>query len=378
MPERVLRAMARPTIDHRGPEFARLTGEILAGLKEIFHNPDGAVMIYPASGSGAWEAALANTLSPGDRVLMFDHGFFAQGWRRIAERLGLEVDMVPGDWRQPADAAAVEERLRGEGAAPYSAVAVVHSETSTGVRNDIAAVRAAIDRAEHGALLLVDAVSSLASMPLPQDEWGVDVVVAGSQKGLMLPPGLSFNSVSAKALAASTGANLPRAYWDWAPIQAQNDNGFFPYTPASNLLFGLQEALAMLREEGELTVFARHDRLATATRTAVNAWGLETYCAHPDSASSSLTAVMTPEGTDADGVRQVILDNFNMSLGTGLGPLQGKLFRIGHLGQLNELALAGVLSGVEMGLRLAGVPHSSGGVTAALESLAPTAIAATN
>ena len=370
VPERVLRAVARPTIDHRGPEFARLTHEILAALKELFHNRDGDVMIFPASGSGAWEAALVNTLSPGDRVLMFDHGFFARGWCGIAERLGLEVDMVPGDWRQPVDPAAVEERLRAEGDAPYGAVAVVHSETSTGVRSDIAAIRAAIDRAGHGALLLVDAVSSLASMPLPQDEWGVDVVVTGSQKGLMLPPGLSFNSVSAKALAASDRATLRRAYWDWEALRTQNARGFFPYTPATNLLFGLSEALAMLREEGEVAVFARHDRLAAATRAAVQAWGLETYCADPANASSSLTAVMTPDGVDADAVRQVILDNFDMSLGTGLGPLQGKLFRIGHLGELNELALGGALGGVEMGLRLAGVPFRAGGVTAALESLA--------
>lgn len=376
VPERVLRAVARPTIDHRGPEFARLTHEILAALKELFHNRDGDVMIFPASGSGAWEAALVNTLSPGDRVLMFDHGFFARGWCGIAERLGLEVDLVPGDWRQPVDPAAVEERLRAEGDAPYGAVAVVHSETSTGVRSDIAAIRTAIDRAGHGALLLVDAVSSLASMPLPQDEWGVDVVVTGSQKGLMLPPGLSFNSVSAKALAASDNATLRRAYWDWEALRAQNARGFFPYTPATNLLFGLSEALAMLREEGEAAVFARHDRLAAATRAAVQAWGLETYCADPANASSSLTAVMTPDGVDADAVCQVILDNFDMSLGTGLGPLQGKLFRIGHLGELNELALGGALGGVEMGLCLAGVPFRAGGVTAALESLATAAAAA--
>ena len=377
VPERVLRAVARPTIDHRGAEFARLTGEILEGLKKLFHNPDGEMMIFPASGSGAWEAALANTLSPGDRVLMFDHGFFARGWCDIAERLGLIVDMVPGDWRQPVDPAAVEERLGTEGDAPYGAVAVVHSETSTGVRADIAAIRAALDGAGHGALLLVDAASSLASMPLPQDEWGVDVVVTGSQKGLMLPPGLSFNSVSVRALAANDNARLPRAYWDWAALRTQNARGFFPYTPATNLLFGLSEALAMLREEGEAAVFARHDRLASATRAAVQAWGLETYCADPTNASSSLTAVMTPEGVDADEVRQVILDNFDMSLGTGLGPLQGNVFRIGHLGELNELALAGTLSGVEMGLRLAGVPCRSGGVTAALESLAPKGAAGT-
>ena len=377
VPERVLRAVARPTIDHRGSEFARLTGEILDGLKELFHNPNGEVMIFPASGSGAWEAALANTLSPGDRVLMFDHGFFARGWCGIAERLGLDVDMVPGNWRQPVDPSSVEERLRAEADSSYAAIAVVHSETSTGVRSDLAAIRAAIDAAGHSALLLVDAVSSLASMPLPQDEWGVDVVVTGSQKGLMLPPGMSFNSVSAKAVAANDNARLPRAYWDWAALRTQNARGFFPYTPATNLLFGLSEALAMLREEGEAAVFARHDRLASATRAAVQAWGLETYCADPANASSSLTAVMTPEGVDANEVRQVILDNFDMSLGTGLGPLQGKVFRIGHLGEINELALAGALSGVEMGLRLAGVPCRSGGVTAALESLAPTGAAGT-
>ncbi|HJO03743.1 MAG TPA: aminotransferase class V-fold PLP-dependent enzyme [Acidobacteriota bacterium] len=376
VPERVLRAVARPTIDHRGPEFARLAGEILEGMKDLFHNPDGDVMIFPASGSGAWEAALANTLSPGDRVLMFDHGFFARGWHSIAERLGLDVDMVPGDWQQPVDPTVVEERLRAEGDVPYRAVAVVHSETSTGVRSDIAAIRAAIDAAGHGALLLVDAVSSLASMALPQDEWGIDVVVTGSQKGLMLPPGLSFNSVSAKAFAASADAELPRAYWDWEALRTQNARGFFPYTPATNLLFGLSEALTMLREEGEAAVFARHDRLAAATRAAVQAWGLEIYCADPANASSSLTAVVTPEGSDADQLRQLILDRFDMSLGTGLGPLQGKLFRIGHLGEINELALAGALGGVEMGLQLAGVPFRPGGVTAALESLAATVPAA--
>ena len=378
VPQRVLRALARPTIDHRGAEFAHLTHEILAGLKELFHNPDGEVMIFPASGSGAWEAALANTLSPGDRVLMFDHGFFARGWGGIAENLGLDVDMVPGNWRQPVDPAMVEERLQTEGEAHYRAVAVVHSETSTGVRSDIGAIRSAIDRAGHDALLLVDAVSSLASMALPQDEWGVDVVVTGSQKGLMLPPGLSFNSVSRKALTASASSRLPRAYWDWQAQRTHNERGLFPYTPATNLLFGLSEALAMLREEGEEPVFARHDRLAAATRTAVQAWGLETYCADATNASSSLTAVITPEGVDADRVRQIILDNFNMSLGSGLGPLQGKVFRIGHLGEINELALAGALSGVEMGFRLANVPYRAGGVTAALESLAPAGLTATS
>ncbi|HZS50695.1 MAG TPA: aminotransferase class V-fold PLP-dependent enzyme [Bryobacterales bacterium] len=372
VPDRVLRAMARPTIDHRGPEFARLGTEVIEGLKEVFKTT-GRVVIYPASGTGAWEAALVNTLSPGDKVLMFETGHFATLWWEMAGKLGLNAEFVPGDWRHGVDPAVVEAKLAEDRRHEIKAVAVVHNETSTGVTTRIAEVRKAMDRAGHPALLMVDTISSLASMEYRHDEWGVDVTVAGSQKGLMLPPGLSFNAISEKALAASKSARLPKSYWDWQAMAGPNKSGFFPYTPGTNLLYGLREALTMLREEGLENVFARHARHGEATRRAVRAWGLEVLCLNPDEYSSSLTAVLMPAGYNADELRKVILENFNMSLGNGLSKLQGKVFRIGHLGDFNDLMLAGTLSGVEMGLALAGVPHSKGGISAALEYLAQAA-----
>ena len=369
VPDRVLRAMDMPTMDHRGPEFGVLGREILDGLREVFQTRQ-PVIIYPASGTGAWEAALANTMSPGDRVLMCETGQFATLWHRMATRLGLATEFIPTDWRRGADAAAIEARLREDRDHAIKAVCVVHNETSTGCTSRIALVRRAIDAAKHPALLLVDTISSLASIDYRHDEWGVDVTVAGSQKGLMLPPGLSFNAVSDKALAASQSARMPRSYWSWDEMLAANRTGYFPYTPATNLLYGLREALAMLREEGLKNVFARHDRHAEATRRAVRAWGLEILCAVPEEYSSSLTAVMVPAGHDADHVRKVILDKFDMSLGTGLGKVAGKVFRIGHLGDFNDLTLMGTLAGVEMGLELAGVPHRKAGVRAAMDYLA--------
>ncbi|MEE8188453.1 MAG: aminotransferase class V-fold PLP-dependent enzyme [Kiloniellales bacterium] len=369
VPDRILRAIERPTIDHRGPEFGVLGREVLSGLKEIFRTR-GPVLIFPASGTGAWEAAMVNSLSPGDRVLMFETGHFATLWRRLSERLGLEVDFVPGDWRRGVDPAAVEARLAEDKGRAIKAVCVVHNETSTGVTSRLAEVRAAIDRAGHPALLFVDTISSLASIDYRHEEWGVDVTVAGSQKGLMLPPGLSFNAVSEKALKASETARLPRSYWDWADMLKTNETGFFPYTPATNLFYGLREAIEMLREEGLEAVFARHERLAEATRRAVGAWGLEILCVDPREYSGSLTAVLMPPGHDADAFRKVVLERFNMSLGNGLGKVQGKVFRIGHLGDFNELMLAGTLAGVEMGLEAAGVPFDKGGVQAAMDYLA--------
>ena len=369
VPDRVLRAMDLPTIDHRGPDFARMASAVLEGLKPIFKT-EGHVVIYPASGTGAWEAALVNTLSPGDRVLMFETGHFATLWRGIAERLGLEVDFVPGDWRRGVDPAAVEARLAEDGAHTIKALCCVHNETSTGVTSRIGAVRQAMDAAGHPALLMVDTISSLASIDYFHDDWGVDVTVAGSQKGLMLPPGLSFNAISDKALKASESARLPRSYWRWEEMLDPNASGFFPYTPATNLLYGLHEAIAMLMEEGLDQVFARHDRHAEAARRAVRAWGLELLCLNPEEYSSSLTAVLLPEGHDADAFREVVLEHYDMSLGAGLTRLKGKVFRIGHLGDFNDLMLAGTLSGVEMGLVRAGVPHRRGGVQAALDYLA--------
>jgi alanine-glyoxylate transaminase/serine-glyoxylate transaminase/serine-pyruvate transaminase len=375
VPDRVLRAIDRPTIDHRGPEFKALGLEVLEGIRGIFKTRQ-PVIIYPASGTGAWEAALVNTLSPGDKVLMAETGHFATLWKKIAEKLGLAPEFIAGDWRHGVDPAAVETRLAEDKAHSIKAVAVVHNETSTGVASRIGEVRKAIDRAGHPALLLVDTISSLASIDYRHDEWGVDVTVGGSQKGLMLPPGLSFNAVSDKALAASKSAKLPRAFWEWGDMLAANKGGFFPYTPATNLLYGLREALLMLNEEGLENVFARHDRHAEATRRAVRAWGLEILCANPAEYSSSLTAVMMPAGHDADALRAVILEHFDMSLGMGLAKLQGKVFRIGHLGDFNDLTLAGTLSGVEMGLAIAGVPHRKAGVAAALDYLSGRAQAA--
>ena len=369
VPDRVLRAIDRPTIDHRGPEFAALGHEVLEGLKQVFRTT-GHVIIYPASGTGAWEAALVNTLSPGDRVLMVETGQFAALWQKMATRLGLSVDFIPGDWRHGVDPAVIEQRLTEDRDHGVKAVCVVHNETSTGVTSRIAPVRKAMDRAAHPALLMVDTISSLASIDYRHDEWGVDVTVAGSQKGLMLPPGLSFNAVGAKALAASRKATLPRSYWSWDEMLGPNRSGFFPYTPATNLLYGLREALHMLMEEGLENVFARHARHGEATRRAVRAWGLDILCANPDEYSNSLTAVLLPAGHDADKVREIVRDRFDMSLGTGLGKMQGKVFRIGHLGDFNDLTLAGTLCGVEMGLGLAGVPIRREGVAAALDFLA--------
>ena len=369
VPDRVLQAIAFPTIDHRGPEFGELGKEIVAGMRRVFQTK-GMVVIYPSSGTGAWEAALVNTLSPGDRVLMVETGHFATLWRQMATRLGLDIEFVPGDWRHGVDPAAVAEKLAADREHAVKAVCLVHNETSTGVVSRVAEIRAAIDETRHPALLMIDTISSLASIDYRHDEWGVDVTVAGSQKGLMLPPGLGFNAVSTKALSASKTARLTRSYWDWEAMGETGRTGFFPYTPATNLLFGLREALTMLLdEEGLEAVFRRHDRHAEATRRAVNAWGLEVLCADPREYSSSLTAVMVPDGFDADRVREIILDGFDMSLGTGLGKLRGKIFRIGHLGHFNDLMLCGTLCGVEMGLHRAGIPHRGGGVAAALEFL---------
>ena len=368
VPDRVLRAMDQPTIDHRGPEFARLTLEILDGLKGIFQTV-GPVIIYPASGTGAWEAALVNTLSSGDRVLMFETGQFATLWRGLAEKLGLVVDFVPGDWRSGIDPAEVEARLADDQGHNIKAVLAVHNETSTGVTARIPAIRQAIDRVGHPALFMVDTVSSLGSLDYRHDEWGVDVTVAGSQKGLMLPPGLSFNAVSDKAIAASKHAKLPRAYWRWDEMITMNRQGYFPSTPATNLLYGLHEAITMLREEGLPAVFARHQRHAEATRRAVRGWGLEVLCRNPDEYSGALTAVMMPDGHDADAFRRDVLAHFDLSLGTGLGKLAGRVFRIGHLGFFNDLMLCGTLCGVEMGLALRHVPHRRNGIGEALTYL---------
>ncbi len=369
VPDRVLRAMDMPTIDHRGPEFADLTFEVLAGLKKVFKT-ESEVVIYPASGTGAWEAALANTLSPGDKVLMFETGHFATLWRGIASDLGLEVEFVPGDWRHGADPAEVEARLSADKNHAIESVMVVHNETSTGCASRIGEIREAIDAAGHPALFMVDVISSLGSIDYRHDEWKVDVTVAGSQKGLMLPPGLSFNAISAKALAASEASKLPKSFWRWQPMIDNNKTGYFPYTPATNLLYALREALRMLDEEGLDNVFARHRRHAEATRRAVRAWELEILCQNPDEYSDSLTAILVPDGHDADALRELILERYDMSLGTGLGKVQGKVFRIGHLGDFNDLMLAGTLAGVEMGLMRSSIPFSPGGVDAALEYLA--------
>ncbi|HKU98924.1 MAG TPA: aminotransferase class V-fold PLP-dependent enzyme [Vineibacter sp.] len=372
VPDRILRAMDHPTIDHRGPEFQALAKQVLAGLRPVFQT-EGAVVIYPSSGTGAWEAALVNTLSPGDAVLMVETGHFAALWKKLADRLGLKPEFLPGDWRRGVDAAQVEQRLRDDTGRTLKAVCVVHNETSTGVTSDIAAVRRAIDAAGHPALLMVDTISSLGSIDYRHDAWGVDVTVAGSQKGLMLPPGLSFNAISDKALAAGKSARLPRSYWAWDEMLAANANGWFPFTPATNLLYGLAEAIDMLMDEGLAAVFARHTRHGEATRAAVKAWGLELLCLNPAEYSQSLTAVVMPAGHDADAFRKIVLQHFNMSLGQGLTKVAGKVFRIGHLGDFNDLTLVGTLGGVEMGLALAGVPHRQGGVQAAMESLRATA-----
>lgn len=369
VPERVLRAIDHVTIDHRGPEFGELGKAVLSGMKKIFKT-DGHVVIYPASGTGAWEAALVNSLSPDDLVLMAETGHFATKWKNMAVDLGLRVEFLPGDWREAADPAAIAARLQKDKSHEIKAVCIVHNETATGVTSDIKAVRDAIDSVNHPALFMVDTISSLGSIDYRHDEWGVDVTVAGSQKGLMLPPGLSFNAVSTKALAASEQSASKCSYWSWGAMIASNATGYFPYTPATNLLYGLHEALEMLFDEGLETVFERHKRHAEATRRAVRTWGLEVLCADPERYSPTLTAVMMPEGHSADAFRKVVLDHFNMSLGQGLSKVKDKVFRIGHLGDLNDLTLCGTLSGVEMGLELAGLPYHKGGVQAAMAYLA--------
>ena len=369
VPDRVLRAMAQPVIDHRGPEFAELSKEVLHGVRRVFQTT-GPVVIFPSSGTGSCEAALANTLSPGDRVLIFETGWFSHiAWRRPAERLQLSVEYVPGTWRRGASPAEVEARLTADANHEFKAVVVVHNETSTGVTSRIGEIRRAMNRARHPALLIVDAISSLGSIDFRHYEWEVDVTVTGSQKGLMLPPGLGFTAISQRALEARKRSKMPRSYWDWEEMLKANESGFYPYTPATNLLYALHEALLMLEEEGLQNVFKRHTRYGEATRAAVKAWGLDTVCEESLEHSNSLTAVMMPEGQNADRLREIILERFDMSLGTGLGKFAGKIFRIGHLGSFNDLSLAGTLSGVEMGLELAGVPHKSGGVQAALASL---------
>jgi alanine-glyoxylate transaminase / serine-glyoxylate transaminase / serine-pyruvate transaminase len=368
VPERVLRAMDRQVIDHRGPEFQRLGLAVLDGCKAIFKT-SGPVVIYPSSGTGAWEAAIVNTLSPGDKVLMVETGHFATLWRQMAGRWGIEVDFIPGDWRHGVDPAVIEAKLAEDRAHAIKAVMVVHNETSTGVTSRIGDVRKAIDAAGHPALLLVDTISSLGSADYRHDEWGVDVTVSCSQKGLMLPPGLGFTAMSEKALAAAKTNKMPRSYWDWQEMLKPNASGFFPYTPATTLIYGLREAITMLLEEGLDQVFARHQRLGAATRAAVRGWGLEVLCLDPAEYSPVLTAVLMPPGHDADQFRKVVLENFNMSLGTGLAKLAGKVFRIGHLGECNDLILMGALTGVEMGLAAAGVPHRAGGVGAAMREL---------
>jgi len=367
VPERVLRAIDRATIDHRGPVFAELALECIEGMKPVFKT-SGPVIIWPASGSGGWEAALVNTLSPGDKVLMAETGQFAALWEKVARRMGLDVEVIPGDWRHGVDPDQIGARLEADKAHAIKAVAVVHNETSTGITSRVGDVRKAIDRVSHPALLMVDTVSSLASLDYCHDEWKVDVTVGGSQKGLMIPPGLSFNAISEKALAASKTARLPRSYWSWDDMLESNRTGYFPYTPATNLLYGLREALTMLQEEGLPAVFARHARHGEATRRAVRGWGLELVALDPREYSDTVTAIMVPDGFDADDVRRVILDRYDMSLGTGLGKLKGKVFRIGHLGSLNDLMLCGTLCGVQMGLELSNIPHGDG-VKPALEFL---------
>jgi len=368
VPDRVLRAMDYPTIDHRGPQFAEIGAKCLAGMKTIFKTDSHAV-IYPASGTGAWESALVNTLQEGDLVLMVETGHFASLWHKMASRLGLETEFLATDWRRGVDPQQVEDRLRGDTENKIKAVCIVHNETSTGSTSRVNEVRLAMNNAGHDALLLADTISSLASIDFRHDEWGVDVTVAGSQKGLMLPPGLSFNAVSEKALAVASKGGMRRSYWDWEEQIAANKDGAFPFTPATNLLYGLAEAIDMLHEEGLDNVFKRHDRHAAATRKAVQAWGLEVLCQEPKDYSSALTAVLLPDGHNADAFRAGVLQNFNMSLGNGLAKLAGKVFRIGHLGDFNDLMLLGTLSGVEMGLSLANIPHQKGGVDAAMNML---------
>ena len=372
VPDRILHAISRPTIDHRGPEFQALGKKVLAGIKTIFQT-EHSVIIYPASGTGAWEAALVNVLSPGDKILMAETGHFATLWQKMAQKFGIEVDFIPSDWRQGADAAAIEARLSADKAHVIKAVCIVHNETSTGCVSAVPAVRQAIDAAKHPALLLVDTISSLASIDYRHDAWGVDVTVAGSQKGLMLPPGLSFTALSPRALDAAKQSKFPKLFWDWQEMLASNAAGFFPYTPGTNMLYGLAEAIDMLHEEGLSNVFARHNRHAAATRACVNHWGLEVLCRNAAEHSSSLTAVLMPEGHNSDAFRKIALEAFDISLGTGLSKLAGKVFRIGHLGDTNDLTIIGALAGCEMALTLSGVPHKKGGVQAAMDGLSAAA-----
>ena len=371
IPDRILRAIDSPIIDHRGAAFSEMTKQILDKLSKLFQC-SGKVIIYPSSASGAWEAALVNILSPGDHILMYETGHFASQWQKIALKLGLNVDFIPSDWRRGVEADVIEQKLSDDSQHAVKAVVIVHNETSTGAVSNIAAVRNAIDRAGHPALFLVDAVSSLGSMEFQHDDWGVDVTVCGSQKGLMMPPGLGFNAVSEKALVTAQHSEFQQSYWTWDNVVTLNEKGFFPYTPATNLLFGLKESLTMLFEEELDNVIKRHDRLAAAARRAVETWGLELQCVNPEELANTLTTVRMPDGHDADALRKVILDRFDMSLGTGLGKIKGKVFRIGHLGDFNDLMLAGTLCGVEMGLNITSIPHNSGGVNAALEILSQT------
>ena len=368
VPDRILRAMDYPTIDHRGPDFTELTYECLNGMKTIFKT-NSDVIIFPASGTGAWEAALVNTVNEDDLVLMVETGHFASLWNKMALKLGIKTEFLETDWRRGVEPEKLFDRLKKDIDKKIKAVCVVHNETSTGSISRIKEVREAINSANHNALLMVDSISGLASLEYKHDEWGVDVTVSGSQKGLMLPPGLSFNAISEKALLASNENNMKRSYWDWKEQIESNKQGSFPYTPATNLLYGLKEAIDMLHEEGLENVFKRHDRHAQATRVAVQAWGLEVLCQEEKDYSSVLTAVKLPEGHNADGLRKIILEQFNMSLGNGLSKLAGKVFRIGHLGDFNDLMLMGTLTGVEMGLSLAGVPHQKGGASRASEFL---------
>ena len=368
VPDRILRALSRPTIDHRGPGFAHLTQQVLEGIKNIFQT-SGPVIIFPSSGTGAWEAGLVNTLSPGDDVLMFETGHFATQWCKMAKELGLNVDFVPGTWRRGVDPQVIEEKLSADKEQRIKSVMVVHNETSTGVTSPIPKIRQAIDRIGHRALLMVDTISSLASIDYRHEEWAVDVSISGSQKGLMLPPGLGFNAISDKAIIASKSARLARSYWNWADMIEINKQGFFPYTPATNLLYGLKESIKMLEEEGLKNVFARHKRHATATRHAVQSWGLELLCQDEKAYSNSLTAVMMPDGYSADEFRSIVLKEFNMSLGNGLGKLADKVFRIGHLGDFNDLTLIGTLGGIEIGLSICNIPHRAGGLQTAIDYL---------
>ncbi|MDB4517039.1 aminotransferase class V-fold PLP-dependent enzyme [Crocinitomicaceae bacterium] len=371
VPDRILHAIGHPTIDHRGPEFQKLSEEVLLGARRIFKT-SGPVVVYPTSGTGAWEAALMNTLSPGDKVLMFETGHFATLWSNMAKKFGLEVDFVPTNWRHGVDPQIVEEKLKEDTQGRIKSVNIVHNETSTGVASRVAEVRQAIDNAGHPALFMVDTISSLGSMDYRHEEWKVDVTVGCSQKGLMLPPGLGLNAISEKALEVAQSNTFTRHFWDWNDMLKANENFFYPSTPCTNLLFGLRESIRMLEEEGLENVFARHARFGEATRRAVRAWGLDILCEEPLEYSSVLTAVMMPEGKSADALRKVILENFDMSLGNGLGKVADKVFRIGHLGNLNGLSLIGTLAGVEMGLELGGIDYTKGGVQAAMQYLSET------